>query len=370
MKLILTTVAVVALVLGLFVLSGPMIQRYFQQQYFKTAYHPEQLEAYDIEGIPDAHRIEGIPWISYEKWYCHTTALQMAAWAHGIEPSIGELNFLSGFTYGAFSPGDQSTFMDYNDPIAGMDIACRHLGLKARYLTTNNTDDFLAGLRAALSHDQPVVIQLNAALLWEEEGFFPHSELLVGYDSSGFIYFETATADRNLADADGIQIDKNILLEAIRDLNETFARPWRYAFIVLEPCEKISDLTDVWRRNGKALVGSIQGPVASGAVAIRRFADQIQKDKRITNPWALETLPYTRADNAAYLEERFAEDEDILRAAELLKQAGAHYQEISAIASGSSDLDEETVEKIASLLIQGATLEEQAGEIFLQLGKS
>lgn len=107
-----------------------------------------------------------------------------------------------------------------------------------------------------------------------------------------------------------------------------------------------------------------------GAVAIRRFADQIQKDKRITNPWALETLPYTRADNAAYLEERFAGDEDILRAAKLLEQAGGHYQEVSAIAGGSSELDEETVENVASLLTQGAVLEEQAGRIFLDLGKS
>jgi hypothetical protein len=369
MKPVFITIAVVALALGLFVLSGPMIGTYFQQQYVKTAYHPEKLETVDIEGAPDAHRIEAVPWISYEKWYCHTTALQMATRAYGIEPSIDELNFLSGFTYGAFSPGDQSTFMDYNDPIAGTDIACRHLGLKARYLTTHNTDDFLAGLRRALSQDQPVVIQLNAALLWEEDGFFPHTELLVGYDPSGFVYFETATVDRNLTDADGIQIDKDILLEAVRDLNETFSRPWRYAFIVLEPCEKISDLTDVWRRNGEALVGSIQGPVANGAAAIRRFADQIKEDGRITNPWALETLPYTRADNAAFLEERFAEDEDVLKAAELLAKAGAHYQQVSAIAGDGDALSEESVENVLSLLNQGATLEEQAGEIFLDLGK-
>ena len=369
MKLIFITIAVVALALGLFVLSGPMIGTYFQQQYVKTAYHPEQLETGDIEGAPDAHRIKGIPWISYEKWYCHTTALQMAVRAYGIEPSIDELNFLSGFTYGAFSPGDQSMFIDYNDPIAGTDIACRHLGLKARYLTTNNTDDFLAGLRAALSQDQPVVIQLNAALLWEEEGFFPHTELMVGYDPSGFVYFETATADRNLPEADGITIDEQTLLDAVRVLNETLARPWRYAFIVLEPCEKAADLSDVWRRNGEALVGSIQGPVANGAAAIRRFADQIKEDGRITNPWALETLPYTRADNAAFLEQRFTDDEDVLKAAELLAQAGAYYQEISAIGSGSSELDEESVESVVSLLNQGATLEEQAGEIFLQLEK-
>jgi len=369
MKLIFITIAVVALALGLFVVSGPMIGSYFQQQYVKTAYHPEKLETVDIEDIPDAHRIEAVPWISYEKWYCHTTALQMAARAYGIEPSIDELNFLSGFTYGAFSSGDQSMFIDYNDPIAGTDIACRHLGLKARYLTTNNTDDFLAGLRAALSQDQPVVIQLNAALLWEEEGFFPHTELMVGYDPSGFVYFETATADRNLPEADGIRIDEQTLLDAVRVLNETLARPWRYALIVLEPCEKVADLSDVWRRNGEALVGSIQGPVANGAAAIRRFADQIQEDGRITNPWALETLPYTRADNAAFLKERFAEDEDVLKAAELLEQASAYYQEISAIGSGSSELDEESVENVVSLLNQGATLEEQAGEIFLQLGK-
>jgi len=177
------------------------------------------------------------------------------------------------------------------------------------------------------------------------------------------------TLDRNLPEADGIRIDEQMLLEAVRGLNETFARPWRYAFIVLEPCEKISDLTDVWRRNGEALVGSIQGPVANGAVAIRRFADQIQEDERITNPWALETLPYTRADNAAFLEERFAGNEDVLKAAELLAQAGAHYQQVSVIAGDGGALSEERVEDVVSLLNQGATLEEQAGKIFLDLGK-
>jgi len=213
------------------------------------------------------------------------------------------------------------------------------------------------------------VIQLNAAPLWEEEGFFPHTELLVGYDPSGFVYFETATVDRNLPGANGIRIDEDTLLEAVRDLNETLARPWSYAFIVLEPCEKAADLSDVWRRNGEALIGSIQGPVANGAAAIRRFADQIQEDERITNPWALETLPYTRADNAAFLEERFAEDEDVLKAAELLAQAGAHYQQVSAIAGDGDNLSEERVEDVVSLLNQGATLEEQAGGIFSQLGK-
>ena len=89
MKLFLVTIAVVALTLGLFILSGPMIGTYFQQQYVKTAYHPQQLETVDAEDIPDVHRIEAVPWISYEKWYCHTTALQMAARAYGIEPSIG-----------------------------------------------------------------------------------------------------------------------------------------------------------------------------------------------------------------------------------------------------------------------------------------
>ena len=368
MKPVFITIAVVALALGLFVLSGPMIGTYFQQQYVKSAYHPEQLKTADIEDIPDAHRIEAVPWISYEKWYCHTTALQMAARVYDIESSIDELNFLSGFTYGAFSSGDQSTFIAYSDPIAGTDIACRHLGLKARYLTTNNTNDFLAGLRATLSQDYPVVIQLNAALLWKEEGFFPHTELLVGYDPAGFVYFETATADRNLPEADGITIDERTFLEAVRDLNETLARPWRYALIVLEPCEKASDLTDVWRRNGEALVGGLQGPVANGAVAIRRFANQIKEDGRITNPWALETLPYTRADNAAYLKKRFAGNENTLKAAELLAQTGTHYQQVSAIA-GDGELSEESLENVVSLLNQGATLEEQAGETFLQLAR-
>jgi hypothetical protein len=370
MKFVLVTIAVAALVFGLFTLSGPLIGRYVQQQYARTAYRPEPLALLDTGDPPGMYRICGIPWISYDKAYCHTTALEMAARAYGLTPSVGELNFFSGLTYGAFSFGDQSQFVAYADPVEGTFIACESIGLEAHHLVTDDADDLLAGMVAYLMIDRPVIVQLNAGPLWGEDDLFPHTELIVGYEGTDFFYYETVEEDRYLQKADGYRISGDRLAGLIGELNEAFERPWDYSFIVLSHAEPTAQLEDVWRRNGELLIGSSFGPVANGCDALRRFAEQIRDDGAVVNYWGLEALSYTRTDNAAYLTERFPDDEDVLVAAGLLEQAGALYRQADALAQQEESLSQDDIEHIAALLSEGAGLEHRAGEIFLRLGNT
>jgi len=369
LKLILIVVVVVGVLWFAMMGPGGYLPTYFQQQYFRQAYQPEKIELKEIGDFPGEYRIEGIPWISYEKAYCHSTALQMIAYKHGLKPSIGWLNFLMGFTYGAFYRGDPTGFMPYTDPIPGARVAAPYLGLKMRYLTTNDSDSFLNAVRFYLSRGYPVGIQLDAAMLWDEEGFFPHRELLVGYDKSGFHYFETIKEDRFIEEAEGLKITGRLLVKAVSKINKEFARPWRFALTIFEKGEKKEDLSEIWIRNGKLLVGSKQGPIASGAPAIKEFASKLKKVGGIKNLWALETMSYTRSDNAAFLKGYFAGDEQVEEAAILLQGAGEHYQEVlEKVTTGIED--EEEIEEVVALLSKAASLEEEAGRIFMSKGEA
>lgn len=364
-KIAIIVIAVSAVMAGVFTLALP---KYFQQKYFREAYKPQEIETQAIGSFPSEYQIKDMPWISYEKAYCQSTTLQMIAYKHGLKPSLGYLNFLMGFTYGAFYPGDQIGFLPYNDPIPGSRLAAPYLGLKMKYLTTNDPDSFLNALRFYLSREYPVGIQLNAAMLWDEEGFFPHSELLVGYDESGFYYFETVKEDRFIEEAEGLKVANQLLIEAVSDLNEKFARPGKFALTIFEKGEKKEDLSEVWTRNGEALVGSKQGPVAGGAVAIKEFASRLKEEGEIKNLWALEAMSYTRLDNAVFLEQYFADDKEIKDAAQLLRKADEYYDQALEIAEGDIK-SKEKANQVAELLIMGASLEEAAGKIFISKGE-
>jgi len=367
-KIIIIAIAISATVAGVFLLGGPHIGRYFQQKYFHEAYKPQELETQAIGSSPSEYQIKGIPWISYEKSYCQSTALQMIAYKHGLKPSLGYLNFLTGFTYGAFYPGDPIGFLPYNDPIPGCRLAVPYLGLEMKYLITDDSDSFLNALRFYLSREYPVGIQLNAAMLWDEEGFFPHSELLEGYDESGFYYFETVKEDRFTEEAEGLKVTDQLLIEAVAEVNKELARPRKFALTIFEKGERKEDLSEIWTRNGEALVGSKQGPVAGGAVAIKEFASKLKGEGEIKNLWALEALSYTRLDNAVFLEQYFADDKEIKEAAQLLRKADEYYDQALEIAEGDIK-SKEKANQVAELLIMGASLEEEAGKIFISKGE-
>lgn len=244
-----------------------------------------------------------------------------------------------------------------------------YLGLETKYLTTNDPDLFINGVRFYLSKEYPVGIQLNAAMLWDKEEFFPHNELLVGYDESGFYYFETLGEGRFIEEAEGLKVSDQILVEAVSNLNEEFARPWKFALTIFDKGEKKEDLTEIWVRNGEGLIGSKFWNMASGAPAIKEFASDIEGSGEIENLWALEALSYTRWDNAEFLEQRFAGNEEIKEAADLLRNADECYDKVLEIAQGDLE-NKEKANKVAQWLIKGASLEEEAGKNFLSKGET
>lgn len=369
LKIAILILAAFTVLVGIFTLSGQDIGKFFLQKYLHEAYKPQELEIQAIGSFPSEYHIKEIPWISYEKAYCASTALQMIAYKHGLKPSLGYLNFLMGFTYGSFYPGDQTGFLPYNDPIPGSRLAAPYLGLEMKYIITNDPEPFLNALRFYLSREYPVDIQLNVAILWGEEGIFPHHELLVGYDESGFYYYETFKQDRFIKEAEGLKVTNELLIEAVAEANKELSRPWKFAFIIFEKGEKKEDLSETWKINGAALVGNKLGPLAGGAVAIKEFASKIKEDGETRNLLALEFMSYNRLDNARFLEHYFADDKEIKEVVGLFKKAGELYNKALAIAKDDIERREK-VNEVAELLIKGASLEEKAGKIFISKGKS
>ena len=367
-KIIIIVVIVVAVVAGILTLGGPYIGRYFKHKYYYDAYKPQRLEAQVIGSFSPEYHIQGVPWISHEKAYCHSTTLQMISYKHGIEKPVDYYNFIMGWTYGAVYPGGQFGFGPYNDPIPSSIAAAPYLGLEMRYLTTNDPVLFTNASRFYLSEGYPIGIQLNAAMLWNEEEFFPHSELLVGYDESGFYYFETLGEEQFIQDTEGLKVSDQLLIEAVTNINEEFARPWKFALTIYDEGERKEGLAEVWMRNGEGLIGSKFWYIANGALAIKEFASDIKESGEIKNLWALEVLSYTRLDNAVFLEQYFADDKEIKDAAELLRQADECYDKAFEIAKSNIE-NEEKANQVAEWLIKGAALEEEAGKIFISKGE-
>lgn len=367
-KIAIIVIALLAITVGIPVLAKSNITKFFQQLYFHIIDKPQKLETQAIGSFPSKYQIKDVPWISCEKSYSETTTLQMIAYKHLLKPSVGYLNFLMGFTYGAFYPGDQIRFVPYTDPIPGSRLAASYLGLEMKYLTTNDSESFFNALKFYLSREYPVGIQLNAAVLWDEKGLMAHTQLLVGYDESGFYYFDTAREDRFIEKAEGIKITTQVLAQAISELHEEFGRPSKFSLTIFEESEKKEGLSKIWQRNGESLVGSKWGPVSWGALAIKEFAFKIRKEKEIKNLWALEAMSYTRLDNAKFLEQHFAADREIKEAAQLLRDANEYYEKALEIAKGNIE-NEEKANEVADLLIKGASLEQEVGKIFISKGK-
>lgn len=344
---------------------------YYQQMYYRKSYKPQEIETQTIGSFPSQSRLKDVPWISYEKSYCQSTSLQMIAYKHGLKPSIGYINFLMGFTYGAFFPGKQQAFNPYTDPVLGCRVAAPYLGLEMKYLTTNDSDTFLNALRFYLSKGRPVQVQLNVAKLWDEKEVIPHSELLAGYDESGFYYFETNKKDRFLKKAKGKKVSDHVLVEAVSGINKEFKRPWKFQFTVFEKGKGKEDLSEIWMRNGKLLIGKKYryAPIAKGAAGIEEFASDIEEEEEIKNMWALEAMSYSRLDNAKFLEKRFVGEKEIKEAAELLRKADKCYDKALEIAKSDIESDEKAG-RVAELLTKGASLEEKAGKIFISKGKT
>jgi len=340
--------------------------------YYRISYKPLKLSAEAIGDFPPSYQLDDVPWIATKESYCQSNTLQMIVAQKGIEKPRGYLNFLMGFTYGAFEMPAGLGLFPYTDPETGFVVAAPYLGLVRRYYVTNDKSLYLDALRYYLSQGYPVRVGLNACTLRGEECQWPHSELLVGYDEMSFYYYETVMDEpRHLPPGEkGIQVPYQTLLEAVQGQAKIFSYPYRYSLTIFEEGPVEEDLGPIWARNGRSLIGGA-AYTYWGAGAIERLAKRVKEwgiELDVSKVrWGIDAAAYTRRDNATYLREAFAGQADIERAADLFDEAAKLYVEaLSALEKGIANQAE--ADGIAGMLSRAAAIEREIGKIFLARG--
>jgi hypothetical protein len=303
----------------------------------------------------------------------------MIAAQRGIEEPRAYFDFLMGFTYGAAEVPGEAGFLPFTDPESGFVVAAPYLGLVRRYYVSDQDTLYLDSLRYYLSQGYPVRVALDVAVLYDLERPLPHSEVLVGYDGSGFYYYETVCMPGFPCEpghlppgAEGLWISDQQLLQAVLGQAQMFSYPWRYSLSIFEAEPVQGDLGPVWARNGSSLIGGTRYGPRQGADAIEGLADTIEeRGTRVDLSeihWGLEAAVYTRRSNATYLRSTFAGQPDLGRAADLFDQAAEAYaQAMAALEDGVTDQAE--ANQVAVLLRDAAAAEREAGKILLARGQ-
>lgn len=366
-------------VLALLVAGGlvgyRLLTNYFVDSYYRGAYTPITLAAERIGETSAEHHLADVPWIAATLPVCQSTSLQMIAAQHGIVRPRQYFDFLMGFTYGASSlPGVE--FAPFGtDPETGLAVAAPHLGLVRRYYVTDDEALYLRALRYYLAQGYVVRLALDMGALYGAEEFLAHSEVLAGYDASGFYYYETTCIAPATCEAgqrqpgdEGLYVPDERLLDAVRSQARRLSYPWRYALTIFEPGPAEEDLGPVWKQNGQAMLGGAQYGPKMGADAIEALAERIEQRGTRSDVSeiraAMELAAQFRLDDAAYLREAFPGDPDIEQAAALFDQAVASYQAVrDAVSDGIADQAEAS--QIAAHLRDAATAEREIGEILL-----
>ena len=340
--------------------------------YFRWAYHPSSVSA-SLTGLPLEHHLTSVPWIVEDKPVCQSVAVQMIAAHYGAHRSRAEIDFLMGFTYGAGYRADWGFLTVGVDPETGIADAAPYLGLVANYQTTNDADRYVAGLRASLAGGDPVRVPLDMATLHGQSEPLPHNEVLVGYDRTGFFYYEPISLPpspwppgRQSPGQQGLHVETSLLLAAVRRQAEVFGYPWRYALVTFARAPARTELTPVWRKDGQALVGGSRWGQRWGAAAIEHVAALIDDAKApisLAERGVLLGLA-TRPDNATYLRQAHSGLGEAVRAAEDFDRAAAAYQ----AAHTTLSTEQSTAgahHKVAQHLREAATAERRAGQRFL-----
>jgi len=365
-KKVMKTVLVVLLLLtGLLMAMGPYITKYTQGKYYKKYYGAEEINPADLKDHPASFRIKGMTRISFDKQYFQPAALQMIAAKHGVRQGIGYFNFLMGFTYGMFYRPDMPAPMFTNDPILGFKYAAPFLGLKMKFLITDDRDVFLKAVKFHVSRDHPVVIEVDAGALRGETVFIAHPEVIAGYSEKGFEYME---ADGRVRPGAGVlTATSDSMVAAMLSQSKAFMSPRKFSIIIFEPAEeKKTDLGEVFKQNGESLTGKKYGVISvmgTGSFALQQFSAALKKKGMSGGLSLIEPAPYMRADNASFLLEYFPADEDIKNAAAQLKEAGAKYVKVLELLKSA---DKARAEEASGLVNEAAALEKSAGEIFLK----
>ncbi len=369
-------VAVLAIACVVLWLAAP---GFFARMYIQQTREPIELARDDVGSFPAEHHLDGTPWIATREWYCQANSLAMIAAQQGIDEPIGHFCFLMGFTYGAFREPGEWEFMPYTDPEAGFGVAAPYLGLVRRYYVTDDPSLYLDAVRYYLSQGYVVRVALNGCMLPEMEPCASaHSEVLVGYDTDGFFYYETVIDTRHLPPGEkGIQVSDQTLLDTVADWNRRFSSPWNYALTIFETGPIEQDLDPIWARNGQLLAGGSKYGPRQGADAIEVLATWVEEhwaELDLTNTdfgglrCGIEAAAYTRHSNAAYLRTAFTGEADVERAADLFDEAAALYIDaLAALEGGIAGQSE--ADQIANMLRDAAALEREIGQVFLIRGE-
>lgn len=348
--------------------------RYFTRQYYRQAYEPIALAEEMIAALPAEHHLSDVPWSAASYPTCQSVSMQMIAAQQGVVQPHTHFDFLMGFTYGASELPGVGLVPFGTDPETGMKVAAPYVGLARRYYVTDDAALYRRALRHFLAQGYPVRVALDMGALYGADEFIAHSEVLVGYDAAGLYYYETVCippagcqpGERGPGDR-GLFVSDELLLDAVRSQAKLLKYPWRYALAVFEPGPAAADLAPVWAQNSQALLGgNLYGP-KTGAGAIEALAVRIERSGRrfdaSTIEMGIESAVTTRANNAAYLRQAFAGDEEILHAAALFDQAAEAYRAVqSAIGDAVADGDE--AGQIAAHLRRAAAAEREIGQIF------
>lgn len=385
--LLITSGVLVSLVVVV-VIGWTLLSRYFIQQYMETSYRPERLAAAPAGELPASVQLTDVPWIATAEPYCAATSLQMVALQRGTTTTLGEVNFLMGFPYGASNysatnlnpwAAPQPSFFPFTDPEAGTVAAAPYLGLERHFYVTDDTERYLQSVRAWLARGYPVRVSVDMAALYPAlEGDIPHHDLLVGYDQAGFQLYETVCLPDvpcepgyHAPGTPGLYVSNEQLLQAVTELSRLFSYPWRYSFAVYVPAEQQTDLRPIFARNAGFLIGGTAYGPKQGVDAILATADAIARDgpRLVLDDlrFGFATAVYTRRDIAAFLADQFPGDSELQRAAGLFERAAARYQAaLDATADGIGDDAEAAL--IAGWLREAAEAERSAGQIFLAHG--
>jgi hypothetical protein len=284
-----------------------------------------------------------------------------------------------GFTYGAVAVPGSVGVNPFTDPEPGFAVAAPYLGLVRRYYVTDDEGLYLDALRYALSQGYAVRVALDVAVLYDLDGELPHSDLLVGYDETGFTYYETVCFPELPCEPchlppgeEGLRMSDQTLLDAVLGQATMFSYPWRYSLTVFEEGPREDDLGPIWTRNGNSLIGGARYGPREGADAIDELAAAIEERGAKIDvcevTWGLEAAVFTRRANAAYLGEAFAGQADIERAVALIDRAADDYDAaLNAIDDGITG--QAGANRIAAWLRDAAAAEREAGEIFLARGQ-
>jgi hypothetical protein len=344
-----------------------------EQIEFQRAFIPMGLRPQDLASFPDSCWITGIKWKNDPRAYCATVSFQMACAAEGVERSLEYLNWLTGYTYGAFLGQDLRYFYLGSHTHPGIEFGAPFLGLKRVYLSAPDREGYVRAIKTQIARGKPVEVGLNVNSLYGHQGFSPHSNLITGYNGPSFFVYETSSSQyvktvRSTETMGNLRpVDQ--LIKAVEEMN---AEPAVYTFTILERGEKRTDEKAIWRRNGRLLIGR-KGERKSGARAIHAAADRVRSGAlRPEEGWnlryMLERGGYSQKDNAAFIRQQDPKALELEKAADLLAESGELLTKAFRLTHSKTG---EVLEKdrLADYLDRAAEKEREAGEWLVKYGE-